>query len=125
VYGPHLALSPGQFRIVVVGRYELPAGSLAHFDVASNGGRNILARLDFFLEAEGIIADLTISLPSGCGDVEFRVVVDARARFRVDRIEISAISVENRSELSEKRHSIEKGRSDNERLAPVRATTNL
>ena len=125
VYGPHLALSPGQFRVVVVGRYELPAGSLAHFDVASNGGGKILARLDFFLEAEGMLAELTFSLPSGCPDVEFRVVVDARARFRVDRIEISAIADENRSELSETRHSVEKGQSDNGRLAPIRATTNL
>lgn len=123
VYGPNLVLPVGQFRIVIAGRYELPEGSLAHFDVASNGGGNILARLDFFLEAEGTIADLTISLPVGCSDVEFRIRVDARARFRVDRIEISAIAVENRSELSEGRHSVEEGQSDDERLAAIRATT--
>jgi glycosyltransferase involved in cell wall biosynthesis len=124
VYGPNLVLPAGQFRIMVVGHYKLPAGSLAHFDVAGNGGGSILARLDFFLEAEGTIADLTISLPGGCRDVEFRISVDARAQLRVDRIEISAIAVENCSELSERRQSVGKRQSDDERLAPIGATTN-
>jgi glycosyltransferase involved in cell wall biosynthesis len=92
-FGPYASLAAGSYRVVVSGAYSLPLGSEAKFDVCSSGGKNVHAQLDLSGHDEAEIADVTISLAKGCGDLELRILVNDLAKVRLDRIAVHSAEI--------------------------------
>jgi len=88
LHGPYIALSPGQYEVIVYGGFQKDCSQSAQVDVAINGGGEILSVIGFSESNIGNIALLHISLTKPCFDLEVRVWVDARSIVNISRVVI-------------------------------------
>lgn len=90
LYGPYLALSAGNYRVVIRGALRQMGTTAARMDVAVNQGALILVESVLGEPGtDGCLCSLSISLDAPCSDIEVRVWVGDDTD-----LEVSMISIE-------------------------------
>lgn len=88
LFGPYLSLAPGRYRVRVAGAYNMPPGSAAYIDVVMAGSSEVLMGMDLTGSSSELVAEADFTVKRRCNDLEVRILVDKRAEFRIDRVEI-------------------------------------
>ena len=90
VYGPHLELPAGQYRVLIYGTMDKTGGDGTYADVVVDKAVRLLALSTALGSSgvEGILADLLITLDTPCTDLETRVWVQAHSKVTVSLVEI-------------------------------------
>lgn len=91
IYGPFLSVAAGKYRVKVMGKFDAQPNAYAKFDVAIDGGTNVVAESLILEQNNGLLlADLIFEISSpGCNDLETRVIVNESANLEIFEIEIS------------------------------------
>ncbi len=69
------------------------------------GGSQVLMGLDLTGSSSDAVAEADFTVKRRCNDLEVRLVVDKRAEFRIDRVELSVLLIHTRSIISPRPHN--------------------
>lgn len=90
LYGPYIALSPGQYRITIRGEVGDTGLDYAGMDVVIDKGSIILAQSSLNVPSlDSEIGSVKINVVTSCSDLEVRVWVNQNTELQVTMIEIA------------------------------------
>lgn len=95
VYGPYVALKPGNYRLMVKGSLSGSKGQLALIDVIANKGERTFVATPINSDSpmkDGVITSVVFELPQAVTDAEFRIQVSEQTTGVFKGYELSMVS---------------------------------
>lgn len=92
MFGPYVAMSPGNYRVNVIGSIaELPENAAVHFDAVSGKGSNIHGEqaVSTTSASAGTIAEFDVKIPSEIQDLEVRASVPDGVNMRIQSYSVT------------------------------------